>query len=130
MPFYSFLESSSLVLMKNYFLILFPLYFLAGCNEQKLTHQETVTKYYQARNAVDYNQIKKYVNDSITITEGDYIMPYPQHTFYEVFKWDSIFQPSYEIAELKKKGNQIIASITLNSIRNEFLKNSPMTCIV
>ena len=55
-------------------------------------------------------------------------MPYDHDSFYEVFKWDSIFKPSYNIVELQEKNNQIIASVALNSVRNEFLKNKLMKC--
>ncbi len=114
--------------MKNTFHILFLLYFLVGCNDQKLTYQETVTQYYNARDAANYNEIKTYINDSITIVSGDYIMPYNHDSFYENFKWDSIFKPSYKIIDLEEKNNQIIASVSQRCIRNDFLKNNPLTC--
>lgn len=97
-----------------------------GCNNQKLTHQETVTTYYNARDAGNYNTLKTYINDSITITAGDYVMPYNHASFYEQFKWDSIFKPSYKIVELEEKDNQVIVSVAQNNIRNEFLKNNPL----
>ena len=55
-------------------------------------------------------------------------MPYNHDGFYEVFKWDSIFRTSYEIVGLEEMDNRIMVSVVLNSIRNEFLKNSSMTC--
>jgi len=55
-------------------------------------------------------------------------MPYDHASFYEVFKWDSIFQPSYKIVDSQEKNNQILVSVTHNSIRNDFLKNKSMTC--
>lgn len=114
--------------MKSTLHILYILSFLTGCYNQKLTHQETVTKYYNARDVGNYNELKKLINDSITITAGDYVMPYNHDSFYKQFKWDSIFKPTYEIVELEEKNNQIIASVALNSVRNEFLKNNSMTC--
>lgn len=104
------------------------MHFLSGCSNQKLTHKETVTKYYNAFNSSDYNKIKTLINDSITIIEGDYVMPFTHDSFYEHFKWDSIFKPSYEVVEIKEKNNQIIASVAANSLRYEFLKNNPLTC--
>lgn len=114
--------------MKNTFLILFFLHFLTGCNNQKLTHQETVAKYYNARDAANYNEMKTFISDSITIIAGDYVMPYTHDSYYEEFKWDSIFKTSYKIVELEEKNNQIIASVASNSVRYEFLKNNPLTC--
>ena len=75
-----------------------------------------------------YNELKTLINDSITIVAGDYVMPYTDDSFYEEFKWDSTFRPSYKIVELEEKNNQVIALVTLNSVRNEFLKNNTMTC--
>lgn len=80
--------------MKNILPILFLLYFLSGCNNRELTHQETVIKYYNARHAANFNELRKLINDSITITEGDYVIPYDHNSFYEVFRWDSIFKTS------------------------------------
>lgn len=114
--------------MKNTFCLLFFLYLFTGCDNQQLTHEETVTNYYKARDATNYQEVKRYINDSITITEGDYVMPYDQNSFYEVFKWDSIFQPTYKIVELVEKKNKVMVAVALKSIRNEFLKNSSMTC--
>lgn len=114
--------------MKNGFLVLFFLCFLTGCSNKKLTPQKTVTTYYNARDAANYNELKKLIADSITITAGDYVMPYDHDSFYEQFKWDSVFKPTYEVVKLEEKNNQIIASVALNSVRHEFLKNNAMTC--
>jgi hypothetical protein len=115
-------------LIKHTFLILSLFCFLTGCNDKKLTHQETVTKYYNAFDLGDYNVIKTVISDSITIIGGDYVMPFTHDSFYKQFKWDSIFKPSYEIIELEEKNNQIIASVASKSLRYEFLKNNPLTC--
>ena len=114
--------------MKHLFFSILCICCLLGCNTKPLTPKETVTKYYLARNVGDFKALKECVNDSITITEGDYVMPYNTQSFYEVYKWDSIFQPTYEIVSLAEKEGEVLASITINSLRNSFLKNSNMTC--
>jgi len=114
--------------MKNIFLVLLCIQFLNGCGQEKLTNKETVIRYFDARNAVDFEEVKRLINDSITVTEGDYVMPYSQDSYYEVFKWDSVFQTKYELVELQEIHEQIIVTIALTSIRNEFLQNSRMTC--
>ena len=101
---------------------------MVACRKQQPLPKETVTKYYQARNAGDFKAIKTCVTDSITITEGDYVMPYDPESFYEVYKWDSIFQPSYKIVSLEENEGKVIAEVTINSLRNDFLKNQNMTC--
>ena len=67
--------------MKNTFVILFLMYFLTGCNKQQLTHEGTVAKYYNARDTGKYNELKTVISDSITIIEGDYVMPYDHDSF-------------------------------------------------
>ncbi|MBV6646566.1 MAG: hypothetical protein KI790_14010 [Cyclobacteriaceae bacterium] len=55
-------------------------------------------------------------------------MPYTKESFYEQFKWDSVFQPTYEIIELEEQESQIIATVASSSKRYKFLKNDPLTC--
>lgn len=114
--------------MKKYLFLSLLLAFLSGCTDKKLSHAEVVTNYYEAFNASDYQQVKQCITDSITIVEGEYVMPYSRDSFHEQFKWDSIFQPTYEIIELQEQDNQIIATVASSSKRYAFLKNDPLTC--
>ena len=114
--------------MKNILLVLIFSTILSGCNNNWLSNKELVETYYSARNKRNFSEIKHLVNDTITIISGDYVMPYNKQSFYEVFKWDSVFKSSYKIVDLVEENNQIIASVKLNSIKLEFLKNPTMTC--
>lgn len=114
--------------MKKTLLVLIFSCFLIGCNQQTLTPKETVTTYYEAFDASDYNAIKTVINDTITIVGGDYAMPFNHDSFHEHFKWDSIFKTSYELLKLEEKNNEVIASVVSKSVRYEFLKNNPLTC--
>jgi len=83
--------------MKKALLILFFLVFLSSCKDDQLTHQETVFKYIDARNATNYNQLRLILNESIVITAGDYVMKYDHKSFYKKqFQWDSVFKSSYQ----------------------------------
>lgn len=115
--------------MKRRFIILLSALFIVGCTQNNTTHIEAAEKYFQARNSFQFDEIKKLIADSLTIVEGDHKMYYSQDSFYEIFKWDSIFQSSYEIVSLEEIDEHIIASIALSSIRNRFLKNDLMTCL-
>ena len=114
--------------MKNILLFLFLVCFFTGCNNQQPHFKKTVTTYFQARDASNYNKLKTVISDSINLIAGDYIMPYSRASFYEQFKWDSVFKPSYKIMELEEQNNQIIVSVSMGNIRNAFLKNNSMTC--
>lgn len=101
---------------------------LLACSQQKLSHIETVIQYYNAFDASDYEKIKTLVADSITYTEGDYIMPYSKESLNEKFRWDSVFQPTYKIVELEELDSQVMATVAVSSSRFDFLKNNPLTC--
>lgn len=112
------------MIYKPFLIILLVL--LIGCNNGKLTHQETITRYYDAFDSSNYDEIKTLINDSITITSGDYFTSYNHESFYEFFKWDSMFNPTYEIIELEEQNNGIIATVSQENARNEYLKNNPL----
>ncbi|WP_149277553.1 hypothetical protein [Pareuzebyella sediminis] len=95
---------------------------------EKSELEEQVMAYYNGFKNSDYRQIRKQVSDSLTITEGDYTMTFNPELFQEHFKWDSIFQPVYEVVELENKDEQVVATVAVKSLRFEFLKNNPLTC--
>lgn len=112
--------------MKNTILILFLLCFLTGCNKHKLSHKETVSSYYNAFDSGNYDEIKAIINDSVTQISGDFVTPYNHESFYQFFKWDSIFRSSYKIIVLEEKNRDILVTVAQDNIRNEFLKNNPL----
>jgi len=114
--------------MKNILSILFLLLLSASCNQNKPTRQEIITQYYQAFEEGDYQKIKALINDTLTLTSGDYVTPYTHESFYEFFKWDSIFKTSYAIVQLDEADHEVIAKVTSESVRYRFLKNNPLTC--
>ncbi|SHJ68266.1 hypothetical protein SAMN04488007_1091 [Maribacter aquivivus] len=112
--------------MKNAFLILFLIVVLTSCDNKKLSHKKTVNRYYKAFDSGDFNKLKRVIHDSITIVSGDFITPFDKDSFYEFYKWDSIFEPSYEVIDLTEENDNVIATISQKNIRNEFLKNNPL----
>lgn len=114
--------------MKHIIIVILSIALAIGCTSKKLTNKETAISYFNARNSTDFTKVRDLIYDSLTVIDGDYIMPYSRDSYYEVFKWDSVFQTSYEIIEIQEIGEDIIASIALSSIRNRFLENDSMTC--
>jgi len=113
--------------MKRYFILFFLAALLIGCSE-KPTPSEIVTEYYDAFNSSDFNRIAAVIADSITIIDGEYVIPYSVESFHKQFKWDSIFQPTYDIVELEDQKSQIIATVASSSKRYKFLENDPLIC--
>lgn len=113
--------------MKKYCILLAFVSLSSGCNTQKKSPSETVTKYYDAFDASDFERLRTLLDDSLTIIEGQYATTYSHSSFYEQFKWDSIFQPTYKVVEITEENNQVIATVASSSLRYEFLKNNPLT---
>ena len=112
--------------MKNIFHILLLTAIFTSCGNQMLSHKETVNRYYKAFDSGDFDKIKRVTHDSITMMNGDFVTPFDNNSFYEFYKWDSVFKPSYKVIELTEQNNDVIATITQKNIRNEFLKNNPL----
>jgi len=89
---------------------------------------EQIKKYYEGFKSSDFNQIKGVIADSLTITEGDYVMEFDQQSYYGQFKWDSIFQPKYNVISIENHNDQFIATVSVESLRFKFLQNNPLTC--
>lgn len=99
-----------------------------SCAEKSRTQKEQITRYYEGFKTSDFELVKSTLSDSLISIAGDYVMPYSRDSFYEKFKWDSVFRPKYELVSIDEKGAFPIATVTMNSPKLEFLNNNPMTC--
>ncbi|MDF0716425.1 hypothetical protein PY092_09720 [Muricauda sp. 334s03] len=109
-------------------LFLSILYLITSCSGDNIDKTEQIKKYYEGFKNSDFNQIKEVISDSLTITEGDYVMNFDLEGYYEQFKWDSIFQPNYKLISVENQNGQFTATVAVESLRFEFLKNNPLTC--
>ncbi|WP_100612751.1 hypothetical protein [Confluentibacter lentus] len=109
-------------------LFVFILILTASCTEIKSTESEQIAAYYKGFKNSDYSQIKKTLSDSLTIVEGDYIMGFTPESFNKQFKWDSVFKPVYKLVSIVNENEYVVATVSVNSLRYEFLKNNPLTC--
>lgn len=113
--------------MKKLFFLI-PVLVSLGCGEKKQAPQEQVTTYYAGFANGDYTPIKSTLADSLITTEGDYTMPFSRESYYEKFKWDSVFKTEYQLVDINYDKEAAIATVSLKSPRLAFLENSPMTC--
>lgn len=98
------------------------------CTEKESTSKEQIIAYYEGFKNSDYSQVKETLSDSLVIVAGDFITPFTSESYYQQFKWDSVFKPTYKLVKIENQGDQAIATITLSSAKHEFLINSQMTC--
>ena len=115
--------------MKKVLLLTAVILAITQCGKQSFSPEALVGTYYQAFDDSDFDKIREVISDSLTIVEGDYITLYTNESFYEQFRWDSIFQTSYQIKELESNADeQVIVTVSSSSVRYRFLKNDPLTC--
>jgi len=101
---------------------------MASCAGENVDKAEQIKKYYAGLKNSDYNQLLAVIADSLTITEGDYVMEFDRESYYEQFKWDSVFQPDYKVISVENLNGEFTAKVAVESLRFEFLKNNPLTC--
>ena len=103
-------------------------FLLLSCQPEKTSPTKIVSQYYEAFNTAEFNKLAPLLQDSFAVAEGEYITPYTIDSYYEHFKWDSVFQTSYEITKLVESDNQITVTVSSSSVRYKFLKNDPLIC--
>jgi hypothetical protein len=113
--------------MKQILFLLIIIVF-TSCAKKRHTESEQIKVFYKGYKNSGYELIKNVLADSLTTVFGDYTTTYSQQIYYEQFKWDSIFKPDYELVDLNHEDGQLIATVSMRSLKLEFLKNNPMTC--
>lgn len=99
---------------------------ISACSSKDTSRIETVKNYYSGFNNGDYKLIETQLSDSLTITEGDYVMNFTPETFETHFKWDSAFVPQVKIINIEQQENDLLVTISASSKRFEFLRNNPL----
>lgn len=108
-------------------LFLFVVIGVASCSATKSTTTEQVSAYYEGFKNSDYNQIKRTLADSLVTIEGDFTTSYSHESYYEQFKWDSVFKPKYKLVSIENQQGHLIATVSVHTSKFEFLKNNPLT---
>ncbi|MBN2396247.1 MAG: hypothetical protein JXC36_07285 [Candidatus Atribacteria bacterium] len=91
-----------------------------------LTNEQIVANYYKGLNDGDFSLIINLVSDSIQTTEKEYIITRSRKELYQQFKWDSVFNPKYELIDLKADSNSIEATVSKTCKRIEFLQDTSL----
>ncbi|MFD0797917.1 hypothetical protein ACFQZJ_10625 [Maribacter chungangensis] len=112
----------------KHLLLLSVLILYLGCSKNPSTEAAQIRAYYEGFKQSDYSKVKSTLSDSLISVAGDFTMRYSRESFYEKFKWDSVFRPQYTLVSINEEGENPIATVTMNSPKLEFLQNNPMTC--
>ena len=81
--------------------------------------------YIGALNASDYNHLVGLFSDSIRFNEVNYIRTFTKEDYHTLFQWDSIFDPSYKILEVREEGDKLHLKVSKECERILFLLEEP-----
>lgn len=100
---------------------------LWGCgpSSKKVDKKTLVREYYQALNNSDYVKVIGFFQDSIRFNEMSYKRTFSKSEYHQLFAWDSVFHPKYEILELEEKGDELHLLVSKECERINFLHEGP-----
>ncbi|MGA9239762.1 hypothetical protein, partial [Robiginitalea sp.] len=97
-------------------------------SEKKINELDIAAKYYKALDQSDASAMAHLLNDSLVTKETsyDYEQTFTKVEYLEWLKWDSVFDPTYEILEMEQVDKYVKASISKIDKRITFLHQQPI----
>ncbi|WP_224485126.1 hypothetical protein [Robertkochia aurantiaca] len=97
------------------------------CNryEKEIDQLAIAKRHFTVLDDSNYSKVDFWFSDSLIIEEGSYKQVYSKNEYIELLKWDSVFDPSYEIIELLKLEKGVKARISKLDKRIAFLHGKP-----
>lgn len=112
--------------MNKITIVLFAVAFCLSCQQQKGVNKVQLVKdYVEALNESDYEKTTSLFLDSIRLKEMDYVSAFSKTEYLRLFQWDSIFQPKYQIFEIKEENGYVRMQVSKKCKRILFLNEEP-----
>lgn len=106
--------------------LLLTIVFLSCKSSQKEINKIEIAKqYFNVLDNSDYSRMSDLFADSLTIIEAEHKQIYSKNEYLEFLKWDSVFDPNYEILEIEQKNGIVKAKISKMDRRISFLHEEP-----
>ena len=83
-------------------------------------------QYYDMLDSSEYSRITSLLTDSIITKEIDYELTLSQAAYMEQLKWDSVFEPTYEILQIEQENSIVKARVSKKDKRVLFLHEEPI----
>ncbi|ARN76991.1 hypothetical protein BST97_02685 [Nonlabens spongiae] len=77
-------------------------------------------------NEGNFDQVRRYVADSLHFIEGNQTVKLSRDTYYDYFQWDSVFNPRYKVLNIKSVDDLVEIRLETTSDRLKFLENNPL----
>ena len=116
-------------MIKVNILILLLITGMVSCSSKEDIDLLKITeKYYKALDESDTSLIKTLLQDSLLTRENEYYyeQKFAKEEYVEWIRWDSVFDPSYEILEIKQIENTVKIQISKKDKRVLFLHEKPI----
>jgi hypothetical protein len=94
-------------------------------SENKIDRVEIAKQYYSDLDDSSFSNMSYWFADSLKIIEGEHITMYSKNDYIEFLKWDSVFNPSYDILEIEEQNDIVKAKISKMDKRIFFLHEKP-----
>lgn len=97
-------------------------------SEKEIDTLEIAKKYYQFLDNSDASAMVTLLGDSIVIreTDDDYQEVFSKKRYGEWVKWDSVFEPTYDILEMMHENGMVKTKISKTDKRIHFLHEAPI----
>ena len=97
-------------------------------SEKEFDKLEIAKNYYQILDKSNVSGIETLLTDSLLTkeTEYDYEQTFSKKEYVEWLQWDSVFEPTYKILEIRQKGGVVKAIISKTDKRISFLHKEPI----
>ncbi|WP_083631118.1 subclass B1 metallo-beta-lactamase [Labilibacter marinus] len=111
--------------MKKLLFIILALLPLTGAYAQKST-QQIINQYFEAFNKADLVSLNSLITNDFVMQEGSFVICNNRKSFATIFRWDSVFQPKFEVQKITPNESGAIVRIAKTGTRIQFLHDSPM----
>ena len=109
------------------FLIFITIGFFSCKNSEKESDKlEIAKKFYIAIDNSNPLEMNKLITEKFTTIDDGFKQEYNRNEYVEWVKWDSVFQPNYEILKIEKENGIIKAKISKIDKRISFLHHAPI----
>ena len=95
-------------------------------SEKEIDELGIAKKYYEILDKSNVSEIETLLTDSLWTKETEYEQKFSKKEYVEWLKWDSVFEPTYEILRIKQENKIVKAKISKMDKRILFLHEEPM----
>ena len=99
---------------------------LISCQSEnkEINRKQIVRDYYNELNLSNLFSASNYINDSIILSEFDFIQVNTKQDWFRQFKWDSVFLPNYKIIDITETDGRLVATISKECKRIRYCVSS------